>query len=381
MTTSRTSVKISEPWSDPTAAPFIRLENLTKTFGGEVAVNNVSIDIYKNEMFALLGSSGCGKSTLLRMIAGLEVPNSGRILIDGIDMTRVPPYERPVNMVFQSYALFPHMTVEQNVAFGLKREGLPKGEIKDRVRAMLEMVELGSFAGRKPHQMSGGQRQRVALARGLVKLPKVLLLDEPLAALDKKLREKTQFELVNLQEKIGITFIMVTHDQEEAMTMSGRIGVMDAGSMQQVGTPSEIYEYPANRFVADFIGAANFFEGTLESKTAQGAVIHCPELGHAINATLSGLADEGSPVTVMVRPEKMRIVTDESPDDGGNRVRGVITDIGYLGDMSIFHVRLDSGRILQTSQLNFQHTAEQKITWDDEVTLSWHPDNAVVLVR
>ncbi len=381
MTVSRTSAQNAEPWSEPTAAPFIQLENLTKTFNDEVAVNNVSIDIYKNEMFGLLGSSGCGKSTLLRMIAGFETPNSGRILIDGIDMTRVPPYERPVNMVFQSYALFPHMTVEQNVAFGLKREGLPKAEIRDRVRAMLDMVELGGFVGRKPHQMSGGQRQRVALARALVKLPKVLLLDEPLAALDKKLREKTQFELVNLQEKMGITFIMVTHDQEEAMTMSGRIGVMDAGSMQQIGTPSEIYEFPANRFVADFIGAANFFEGTLERNSDEGAVIHCPELGHSINATRSGLAAAGSPVTVMVRPEKMLIVADDAVVAGPNRVRGVIADIGYLGDMSIYHVRLDSGRILQTSQLNFQHTAERKITWEDEVTLSWHPDNAVVLVR
>lgn len=362
-------------------ASSVRFEGVTKRFGDIAAVDDVSFVVEAGTLVTLLGPSGCGKTTTLRLVAGLELATAGRILIGDHDVTGLPATRRDVSMVFQSYALFPHMTVEQNVAFGLKREGLPKGEIKDRVRAMLEMVELGRFAGRKPHQMSGGQRQRVALARGLVKLPKVLLLDEPLAALDKKLREKTQFELVNLQEKIGITFIMVTHDQEEAMTMSGRIGVMDAGSMQQVGTPSEIYEYPANRFVADFIGAANFFEGTLESKTAQGAVIHCPELGHAINATLSGLADEGSPVTVMVRPEKMRIVTDESPDDGGNRVRGVITDIGYLGDMSIFHVRLDSGRILQTSQLNFQHTAEQKITWDDEVTLSWHPDNAVVLVR
>ena len=381
MTVSRSNAQGCEPWTDPEATPFIRLENITKTFGGEVAVNNVSIDIYKKELFALLGSSGYGKTTLLRRIAGFEVPIAGRILIDGLDMTLVPPYERPVNMVFQSYALFPHMTVEQNVAFGLKREGLPKAEIRDRVRAMLDMVELGNLAGRKPHQMSGGQRQRVALARALVKLPKVLLLDEPLAALDKKLREKTQFELVNLQEKIGITFIMVTHDQEEAMTMSERIGVMNAGSMLQIGTPSEIYEYPTSRFVADFIGDANFFEGVLQQNTDQGAIIHCPELGHTIIAGRNGLAAEGALVTVMVRPEKMRIVTRDAGNDGPNMIRGIITDIGYLGDMSIFHVQLESGRIIKTSQLNFQHTQERKFTWDDEVTLNWHPDDAVVLVQ
>ncbi|WP_156950705.1 ABC transporter ATP-binding protein [Terasakiella pusilla] len=361
--------------------PFIRIENVTKTFGEEVAVNNLSLDIGKNELFSLLGASGCGKTTLLRMIAGFEKPTSGRIIIDGVDLTNIPPFERPVNTVFQSYALFPHMTVEQNVAFGLKQEKTPKSEIEDRVASMLKMVELEGMRKRKPHQMSGGQRQRVALARALIKLPKVLLLDEPLAALDKKLRERTQFELVNIQELTGITFIMVTHDQEEAMTMSSRIGVMNAGMLQQVGTPSQIYEYPHSRYVADFIGEANIFEGILQKEDESNAYIECRELGQDFSIKRHDFAENNAPVAVMIRPEKMRITLEEEISDELNSVAGTVKDIAYLGDMSIYHVELESGRVLQASQLNFQHTAERKITWGDEVLLYWHPDNAVVLAQ
>ncbi|HLN25738.1 MAG TPA: spermidine/putrescine ABC transporter ATP-binding protein, partial [Patescibacteria group bacterium] len=239
------------PWNDPAAVPLIRIEGVSKSFGDFAAVNKVDLNIYPGEFFSLLGASGCGKTTLLRMLAGFETPTGGKIFIDGVDMAGIPPYERPVNMMFQSYALFPHMTVEQNIAFGLKQDGLPKAVIKDKVHGVLDLVQMRPFAHRKPHQLSGGQRQRVALARCLAKEPKVLLLDEPLAALDKKLREKTQLELVNIQDRVGITFVMVTHDQEEAMTMSARIGVMNSGTIEQVGTPVEIYEYPATCFVAD----------------------------------------------------------------------------------------------------------------------------------
>jgi putrescine transport system ATP-binding protein len=251
------------PWRDPGARPYVEIERVTKTFGDFKAVDDVSLKIYKGEIFCLLGASGCGKTTLLRMLGGFEMPSSGRILIDGEDMTGVPPYERPVNMMFQSYALFPHMNVEQNVAFGLKQDRVPKAEIAERVATMLELVKLGGFAKRRPHQLSGGQRQRVALARSLVKRPKVLLLDEPLGALDKKLREHTQFELIGLQDKLGVTFLVVTHDQEEAMTLASRIGVMDHGEIVQAGTPSEIYEFPSSKFVADFVGSVNIFEGKL----------------------------------------------------------------------------------------------------------------------
>src|ERR687898_2124798 len=266
-------------WNDPQATPYISIDSVTKKFGDFVAVNDVSLKVYRGELFCLLGGSGCGKTTLLRMLAGFEDPTTGRISIDGVDMTGIPPYERPVNMMFQSYALFPHMTVEQNVAFGLKQDGLPKREIATRVADMLNLVQLGRFAKRRPHQLSGGQRQRVALARSLVKRPKLLLLDEPLGALDRRLREQTQFELVNIQEQVGITFVIVTHDQEEAMTMSSRIAVMNSGWIAQVGTPTQIYEYPATKFVAEFIGSVNMFAGRILEDEPDHVLIQSEEAG------------------------------------------------------------------------------------------------------
>ncbi len=369
----------SEPWKDPQAEPYIRLEQVTKSFGGFVAVDSVSLKIYKSELFCLLGGSGCGKSTLLRMLAGFEVPTSGKIYIDGVDVAGIPPYERPVNMMFQSYALFPHMTVEQNIAFGLKQEGLPRQEIDSRVEEVLELVQLLPFAKRKPHQLSGGQRQRVALARSLVKRPKLLLLDEPLGALDKKLREQTQFELVNIQESVGITFVVVTHDQEEAMTLSSRIGVMDQGKIVQIGTPSEVYEYPGSRFVADFIGTVNTFAGRIKVDEPDHALIESEEAGcdlfidHGISGT------EGSEVWVAVRPEKIDI-SKQPPTQDNNVAKGRIDEIAYFGDQSIYHVRLPSEKIVKVKRPNLVRSIERDLSWEDEVYLSWLPSSGVVLM-
>jgi len=350
----------------------IRLEAVEKRFGASTAVAGIDLTIGEGEFFSLLGPSGCGKTTLLRMMAGFENPSSGRIAIGGADMTGVPPYERPVNMMFQSYALFPHMSVADNVAFGLKQDGVPRPEIARRVAEALDLVRMGDFGRRKPHQLSGGQRQRVALARCLVKRPKVLLLDEPLSALDKKLREQTQFELVNIQEKVGITFVMVTHDQEEAMTMSSRIAVMDHGRILQVGRPHEVYEYPANRFVADFIGTANFFPGTVLGDGGGFAAD-----GLAVPLTVAGDLPPG-PATVMVRPEKL-VMGREAPAGAVNVLSGTVAEIAYLGDVSIYHVRLASGALVLATAANLRHSAEPGLTWDDRVFLSWHPANAVVL--
>ncbi len=369
-----------QPWTDPQSKPLIRFEGVSKRFGDFVAVDHVDLAIHKGEFFSLLGASGCGKTTLLRMLAGFETPSAGKIFIDGVDMTAIPPYERPVNMMFQSYALFPHMSVEANIAFGLKQDNLSKSVIAERSRAVLDLVQMGQFANRNPHQLSGGQRQRVALARALAKEPKVLLLDEPLGALDKKLRERTQLELVNIQDRVGVTFVMVTHDQEEAMTMSSRIGVMNAGRIQQIGPPVEIYEYPESRFVADFIGAANMFEAVVTENRAGQVVVNCPELAHDLTIANAEPLTAGTSVAVMVRPEKVRISRD-IPAEGLNWAKGIIADIAYLGDVSIFHVRLESGHKISALQTNLRHTDEQPLTWDNPVYLSWHPANALVLTQ
>ncbi|MBL8271163.1 ABC transporter ATP-binding protein [Steroidobacter sp.] len=366
-------------WNDPQAVPYIHIDRVTKKFGDFVAVNNVSLKIYKKELFCLLGGSGCGKTTLLRMLAGFEDPTSGKIFIDGADMTDIPPYERPVNMMFQSYALFPHMTVEQNVAFGLKQDRIAKDEIATRVDDMLKLVRLQQFAKRKPHQLSGGQRQRVALARSLVKRPKLLLLDEPLGALDKKLREHTQFELVNLQEQLGVTFVVVTHDQEEAMTLSSRIGVMNQGEIIQVGTPKDIYEYPNSKFVAEFIGNVNMFEGRLIEDEPDHVRIESADLaGGTIYVDHGVSSAPGAVVAAAIRPEKINISVNP-PQQTDNVVQGTVKEIAYMGDMSVYLVQLASKKIVRVTQPNSYRHAEESITWDQTVYLSWHASSPVVL--
>ena len=367
------------PWNDPAARPYIQVERVTKSFGEFKAVDDVSLKIYKGEIFCLLGASGCGKTTLLRMLGGFETPTSGRIFIDGEDMTGVPPYERPVNMMFQSYALFPHMSVEQNVAFGLKQDRVSRGEIAERVATMLDLVKLGEFARRKPHQLSGGQKQRVALARALVKRPKLLLLDEPLGALDKKLREHTQFELISLQDKLGVTFVVVTHDQEEAMTLASRIGVMNHGEIVQAGTPSEIYEFPSSKFVADFVGSVNIFEGKLIEDEPEYVRIASDELGGTVYVSHGISAAPGAVVWAAVRPEKV-FMTTAAPEGPDNVVRGAVQDIAYLGDLSIYLVKLATGKVVRVTQPNTSRHAEA-ITWDQQVYLSWDTTSPVIVTR
>jgi putrescine transport system ATP-binding protein len=380
MATSAGGVVKAQPWNDPAARPYVEIERISKSFGDFTAVNDVSLKVYKGEIFCLLGASGCGKTTLLRMLGGFESPTSGKILIDGEDMTGVPPYERPVNMMFQSYALFPHMNVERNVAFGLKQDRLPKPEIQERVATMLELVKMSDYAKRMPHQLSGGQRQRVALARSLVKRPKLLLLDEPLGALDKKLREHTQFELISLQDKLGVTFIVVTHDQEEAMTLASRIGVMNHGEIVQAGTPSEIYEFPSSKFVADFVGSVNMFEGKLIEDEPDFVRIGSAELGGTIYVSHGISAPPEAVVWAAVRPEKIFMSTTVPQGGADNVVRGAVQDIAYLGDLSIYLVKLPTGKVVRVTQPNTSRHAEA-ITWDQQVYLSWDATSPVVVTR
>ncbi|MBN8291237.1 ABC transporter ATP-binding protein [Rhodobacter sp. NTK016B] len=368
----------TRPWTDPNAQPFISIRNITKRFGDFTAVNDVSLDIYRSELFCLLGGSGCGKSTLLRMLSGFETPTSGKILIDGQDMAGVPADRRPTNMMFQSYALFPHMSVEKNVAYGLLREGKSKAEAAERAAEMLKLVKLDSFARRKPHQLSGGQRQRVALARALAKQPKVLLLDEPLGALDKKLREETQFELINIQETLGVTFIVVTHDQDEAMTLATRIGVMTDGVIAQIGEPREIYETPKSRFVADFIGSVNLFEGRVGPAAPDLMRVETEDLGSVSVPSAPGLT-QGQTVWLAMRPERVWLTREPKPG-AVNSVPGVVMDMGYVGHMSSYMVRLANGRQVRVTQAN-ESRRDNPISWDESVHVSFEPGDFRVLTQ
>ena len=362
-------------WHDPAARPHLQLTEIVKTFGSTRAVDGVSLDIFPGEFFALLGPSGCGKTTLLRMLAGFETPDSGQILLDGQDLTAIPPHERPVNMMFQSYALFPHMNVADNIAFGLQMQRMPKPQIKSRVEEMLALVHLEGFALRKPDQLSGGQRQRVALARALAKKPKLLLLDEPLGALDRKLREATQFELVNIQESLGVTFVIVTHDQEEAMTVSTRLAVMREGQIAQLGEPHQVYEAPNSRYVAEFIGDVNILEGVVEN-AGSGTV----RLADGGVAELGGARDlPGGAVAFALRPEKIAIERRiDGSELGANALDGKVEDIAYLGDMSVYNVRLDSGKLVRVARTNRFRALEEPITWENPVRLSWDSSALVV---
>ena len=367
------------PWNDPDAVPLVRFEGVTKRFGGQAAVDNVSLDIYPGEFFALLGPSGCGKTTLMRMLAGFETLDGGRITLAGQDLAGVPPHQRPVNMMFQSYALFPHLTVEQNIAFGLRQEGLPRGEIAARVLEMLELVKLTPFARRKPDQLSGGQKQRVALARAVARKPKMLLLDEPLGALDKKLREETQFELMDLQVELGVTFLIVTHDQEEAMVMADRIAVMREGRTVQVGRPEEIYETPSSRYVAEFLGDVNLFETRVEAIEHPMAHLQAKEAGAGFYVLDDDCPGPGSTVWLAVRPEKMRISLDPPPEGAPNVLAGEIWDIGYTGDWTNYIVELPGEKLVRVARANSQRFVERPIGWDDKVWVSFDPDAGVVL--
>jgi len=363
-----------------TPVPLVRFEAVSKRFGKISALEGLTLDIYQGEFFALLGPSGCGKTTLLRLLAGFEQPSAGRILLEGRDVSDTPPHRRPVNMMFQSYALFPHLTVERNIAFGLKQEAMPKGEIASRVAELLALVRLEGYGHRKPDQLSGGERQRVALARSLAKRPRVLLLDEPMAALDKKLRQDTQFELMELQARLGTTFLIVTHDQDEAMTVAKRIAVMEHGQIIQVGPPVEIYERPNSRYVADFIGEANIIEGRLVSMTAARALIAADTLGRLATTPGVDLAP-GAIVWVALRPEKLRITTEPPRQAPDNLFVGTIGEIGYLGNMSIYKVRLDSGHVWKAAVANTTRHADQPAVIGERVWVSFDCDATIVLTR
>jgi putrescine transport system ATP-binding protein len=367
------------PWLSPEARPQIVIDGVSKMYGAFRAVDSVSLSVFKGEMFALVGASGCGKTTLLRMLAGFAEQTTGRILIDDVEMTGVPPHERPVNMMFQSYALFPHMTVEQNVGYGLRRMKLDAAVRRQRVQEALDMVQLGPLARRKPHQLSGGQKQRVALARALIRRPKVLLLDEPLSALDKKLRERTQFELIELQYQVGITFVVVTHDQDEAMALATRIAVMDRGKVAQVGTPAEIYEFPQTRFVADFVGTTNLFEGTVEACEPGLITVGCPETDCALCVDDVGRFSPGQRVWIALRPEKIRLSKQPVSGSRLNQLKGTVWELGYLGNRSTYRIRTSAGKLVTVFAQNERRTSEWSIDWSDEVYVSWGADAAVLL--
>ena len=368
----------------PPQKPYLQIKDVVKTYGENYAVDHIDLDIDRHEIFALLGSSGSGKSTLLRMLAGMETPDQGKIILDGQDITRLPPYDRPINMMFQSYALFPHMTVEQNIAFGLKQDKMPKDQIAERVEEMLRLVQMSKYAKRKPHQLSGGQQQRIALARALAKQPKLLLLDEPLGALDKNLRQQTQLELVDTLEKVGVTCIMVTHDQEEAMTMASRVAIMSHGELQQVGTPADVYDYPNSRFTAEFIGETNIFEGHLVADEADHAEIDCPELAQNILIDHSVAGPEEQTMWVSIRPEDINMHK-EKPANAGehNWTIGTVKEIAYLGSFAIYHVQLPSGRMVKSQVLSsYWYLANlEPPTWDETVYLSWPANQPVPLTR
>jgi putrescine transport system ATP-binding protein len=365
------------PWNDPNEKPLISFRGVTKKFGDFTAIDNLDLDIFTKEFFALLGPSGCGKTTLMRMLAGFETPTVGKITLAGQDIAGVPPNKRPVNMMFQSYALFPHLSVWDNIAFGLKRSDMPKEQIPERVKEMLRLTRLEQFARRKPHQISGGQRQRVALARSLAKAPKLLLLDEPLGALDAKLRQDTQFELMDIQEKTGTTFVIVTHDQEEAMTVASRVAVMDHGKIIQVDTPDRIYESPASVYVADFIGDVNIIEGTATVNGDQTQIDWC-EGGDRLVGPSHGSVSNGSRCAMAIRPEKIAIST-ERPADRANVMQGKVLDIAYLGNISTYHVELPNGHVIKAQAANTRRISRRDFTWDDQVWLSWTDTASVIL--